>query len=194
MIIIIAVTVIATLIANELSDFSPWMATRLVRWSASQAFPEDPERAKARAEDLEAYVDAIPGKLSKLGSGLGFGAAGIREWTVRSFKGRPSWLRALPALPALPAVVVVPLAALLFVLSSVLGFFVFALVMGIFFILDKTDPPLGIGLTAAVWAPIVGVWVVKNILGTRKEDQAEAAASSDASTGASHTNNLGLGQ
>jgi hypothetical protein len=154
----------------------------MVRWSASQAFPEDPERAKERAEELEAYVDAIPGKLSKLGSGLGFGAAGVREWTVRSFKGRHPRPRTFPALPA---VVVVPLAALLFVLSSIIGFFVFALVMGIIFILDQTDAPLGIGLTAAIWAPIVGVWVGKNILGARKGNQAEGnAASSDPPTSA----------
>ena len=38
-------------------------------WCAGppQAFPDDPERAKDRAEKLEAHINAIPGKLFKLG-------------------------------------------------------------------------------------------------------------------------------
>ncbi len=91
----IVMAVIAALIANELSDFSPWVATSLVRWSAAQAFRDDPDRAEDRAEDLEADVNAIPGKLCKLGFGLSFGAAGVHKWTVRNLETGPRWLRVL---------------------------------------------------------------------------------------------------
>jgi hypothetical protein len=93
-IVSVIVTVASTLIVNGVSDYSPWVATRLVRWSARQAFPDDPERAKEREEELEANVGAIPGKLSKLVFGLGFGIAGVYELAHRSYRSGPWWARA----------------------------------------------------------------------------------------------------
>ena len=45
--------IVAGLLANELCEFSPWCARKLVRWSAFRRYA-DPGRAEMRAEELTA--------------------------------------------------------------------------------------------------------------------------------------------
>ena len=56
MIAVILVTVAATLIVNELTDLCPWLATRLVRWSAFRRYRCDTQRANTRADELAALI------------------------------------------------------------------------------------------------------------------------------------------
>jgi hypothetical protein len=50
---------------NEICDVSPWLAIRLVRWSARRRYA-NPTRAQVRAEELAALINDRPGKLFKL--------------------------------------------------------------------------------------------------------------------------------
>ena len=65
--------VLSGLAVNEFCDLSPWVARRLVRWSARLRYT-DPVRAETRAEELTALIDDRPGKLFKLLTALGFAA------------------------------------------------------------------------------------------------------------------------
>ncbi|TDC81353.1 hypothetical protein E1193_15070 [Micromonospora sp. KC606] len=69
--------VILGLLVNEITDISPWIARRLVRWSAYR-WTTDPEIAAGYAEEWEALIDDRPGKLFKLLTAVRFslGAAG----------------------------------------------------------------------------------------------------------------------
>ncbi|MGW6499352.1 hypothetical protein [Nonomuraea angiospora] len=68
--------IILGLVINEMCDVSPWLARRLIRWSARHQYV-DPERAELRAEELTALINGRPGKLFKLCTGLTFAAAAI---------------------------------------------------------------------------------------------------------------------
>lgn len=69
-------TLISGLLINECSDLSPWLAHKLVRWSAHLRYA-DPAEADDLATELAAWVTDRPGKLLKLLLALGFLASGI---------------------------------------------------------------------------------------------------------------------
>jgi hypothetical protein len=140
--------VLAAFMMTEFTDVSPWLATKLVRWSAAQAFPDDPEQAKDRAEELEAHISAIPGKLSKLGFGLSFGYAGLREWVGRGWHASPSWLQS-----ALKIVFVVVMGSVL-APTTLITFRLEALHTAVYVIWLANEPPL---IAAAVSAMTVSV-------------------------------------
>jgi WD40 repeat protein len=75
--------VVLGLVINEFSELSPWAARKVVRWSARVRYT-NPRRARARAEELSALIDARPGKLLKLITALCFAAAAIRAWLARA--------------------------------------------------------------------------------------------------------------
>jgi hypothetical protein len=58
-------------LVNEMCDISPWLAKRLVRWSAHHQYL-DRARAEIRAEELEALIESRPGKLFKLITAIPF--------------------------------------------------------------------------------------------------------------------------
>ena len=72
----VLISIVIGLIVNECCDVSPWCARKLVRWSAHQRYM-DPGRAAGRAEELEALIDARPGKLLKLLTALGFAGSAV---------------------------------------------------------------------------------------------------------------------
>jgi hypothetical protein len=69
--------------ANEITGWTEWLARRLARWSAYTRYA-DPERAKARAEELVAVIADRPGQVLKLLTAGGFAIAAIRAWIIRS--------------------------------------------------------------------------------------------------------------
>jgi hypothetical protein len=82
------------LLVNELCDVSPWLARRLVRWSAFRRYA-DPARAEARAEELAAVINARPGQLFKLTTTAGFAisaatVASLREGRTRRESNDPA--------------------------------------------------------------------------------------------------------
>ena len=66
-------SVLLGLMANEIGDVSPWLAKRIIRWSAAR-WSADSEEAAALAEEWSALLDERPGKLLKLFTALGFAA------------------------------------------------------------------------------------------------------------------------
>ncbi len=66
----------AGLLANELCEFGPWCARKLVRWSAFRRYT-DPGRAEMRAEELTALINDRPGNLFKLITAVCFAADAI---------------------------------------------------------------------------------------------------------------------
>jgi hypothetical protein len=72
--------VAAGLMAGECNDLAPWLAVRLVRWAARHRYPE---RAAARAEELQAVIAYRPSRLLKLATALGFAAATTSTITTR---------------------------------------------------------------------------------------------------------------
>jgi hypothetical protein len=75
--------VCSALAVNECCELSPWAAQKIARWSAHLRYT-DADRAKVRAEELAALVDGRPGKLFKLITAVGFGAAAFRVWAIRA--------------------------------------------------------------------------------------------------------------
>jgi hypothetical protein len=71
--------VVSALLINEFSDVCPWLARKVVRWSARVQYA-DRDRAQMREEELEALVDARPGKLFKLLTAAWFGVVAVRSW------------------------------------------------------------------------------------------------------------------
>jgi hypothetical protein len=63
------------LMVNECSDISPWLAHKIVRWSAWHHHDGDPERVTLRADELHDLVERQPAKLTKLAVAVGIGAA-----------------------------------------------------------------------------------------------------------------------
>jgi diguanylate cyclase (GGDEF)-like protein len=72
----ILIGIVTGLIANELCEFSPWCARKLVRWSAFRRYT-DPGRAELRAEELTRLINDRPGKLFKLITAVGFATAAV---------------------------------------------------------------------------------------------------------------------
>jgi hypothetical protein len=72
----ILISVILGLIINECSDVSPWCARKIMEWSAYRRYA-DLDRARERAEELTALIDARPGKLLKLCTALGFAGSAV---------------------------------------------------------------------------------------------------------------------
>ncbi len=93
----ILLTVIATLIVNEATSFSPWLAIRLTCWAAKRIYAPDADRAEQRKEEWEALIrsDSIPANISKLFFGLGFACAGLFCIAIR---GVPTVLEAIAEL------------------------------------------------------------------------------------------------
>ncbi|MGN9777069.1 PH domain-containing protein [Micromonospora sp. H33] len=67
----VVLALVLGLVVNEMTDLSPWLGRKLVTWSARLRYRDDP-RAEVRAEELAAVINDRPGKLFKLGTGLGF--------------------------------------------------------------------------------------------------------------------------
>jgi membrane protein YdbS with pleckstrin-like domain len=63
--------VVLGLLVNETTDLSPWLGRTFVGWSARIRYGRT-EKAKNRTEELQALIDARPGKLLKLLTGAGF--------------------------------------------------------------------------------------------------------------------------
>ena len=98
----IVLGIIAGLLANELCEFSPWCARKLVRWSAFRRYV-DPGRAEMRAEELTAVINARPGNLFKLITAVGFAANAVIVSSRRAVAREPNAsLCSNPALPASP--------------------------------------------------------------------------------------------
>ena len=68
--------IVAGLFANELCEFSPWCARKLVRWSAFRQYT-DRGRAEMRADEWTAVINDRPGNLFKLITAVGFTAAAV---------------------------------------------------------------------------------------------------------------------
>ncbi|WP_308424366.1 Rho termination factor N-terminal domain-containing protein [Microbispora bryophytorum] len=71
------------LIVAECTDTAPWLAKKLVRWSARLHYL-DGTRAAMRAEELEAVIESRPGKLFKLVTALLFTLQAGMSWTRRA--------------------------------------------------------------------------------------------------------------
>lgn len=75
----ILIGILTSLAAAEITAVNPWCAKKLVRWSARRRYADNQARAKIRAEELEAFIDARPGNLLKLMTALGFAAAAVAD-------------------------------------------------------------------------------------------------------------------
>jgi mycothiol system anti-sigma-R factor len=73
---VVVIPVLVGLGVTEFTDFCPWVARRMVRWSAYRRYP-DPDRAATKAEELEALIDDRPGRLFKLLTACGFAGAAL---------------------------------------------------------------------------------------------------------------------
>jgi hypothetical protein len=72
----IIVAVVATLVVNEFTELCPWLASKLVRWSAFRRY-RDRERAEMRAEELAAVIEQRPGHLLKLFTAVSFAVRAV---------------------------------------------------------------------------------------------------------------------
>ncbi|GLY24751.1 hypothetical protein [Micromonospora sp. NBRC 101691] len=71
------------LLVNEITDVSPWLAKKLVRWSAYR-WTSDPGLAEAYADEWAAIIEDRPGKLFKLLTALRFALAAAGRSAARS--------------------------------------------------------------------------------------------------------------
>jgi len=62
--------------ATELTEISPWLARKVVRWSARHWSP-DPEQRAAYEEEWTSVVDERPGKVLKLFTAAGFAGGAV---------------------------------------------------------------------------------------------------------------------
>lgn len=67
----IVLAIVLGLVVNEMTDVSPWLG-RLLATSSARLRYQNLQRAEIRAEELAAVINDRPGKLLKLGTGLGF--------------------------------------------------------------------------------------------------------------------------
>ncbi|MFD0889442.1 hypothetical protein ACFQ08_33320 [Streptosporangium algeriense] len=82
--------VVLGLAVNEACDLSPWLAGKIVRWSARVRYGNG-ERAETRAEELSSLIDDRPGKLFKLITAVGFALGAATERARRAGRSiRPS--------------------------------------------------------------------------------------------------------
>jgi hypothetical protein len=77
----ILLSILTSLAAAEITAINPWCAKKLVRWSARRRYADNQARAKIRAEELEAFIDARPGNLLKLMTAAAFAAAAVAGMT-----------------------------------------------------------------------------------------------------------------
>ncbi|POM24842.1 hypothetical protein BTM25_34800 [Actinomadura rubteroloni] len=75
--------VAAGLVAAECGDLAPWIARRLVVWSAHARY-RDAERAAVRTEELQAVLADRPTRLLKLATAFGFTLAAVATLTTRA--------------------------------------------------------------------------------------------------------------
>ncbi|GIH09259.1 hypothetical protein Rhe02_73260 [Rhizocola hellebori] len=87
----LAVAVVTGLLVNEWSDASPWLARRIVQWSARRRYGRG-QRAEIRSEELSAFIDDRPGKLLKLFTAMGFAMTAI---LVKSGTQSTPWVQRL---------------------------------------------------------------------------------------------------
>lgn len=80
--------VLLPLMLNEFSDVSPWLARRMVAWSARIKYGDDP-RAEIQAEAWAAVINDRPGKLFKLATGLWWLSDTLAEYLWRLIAGEP---------------------------------------------------------------------------------------------------------
>ena len=98
----IVLGIVAGLLANELCEFSPWCARKLVRWSAFRRYA-DSGRAEMRAEELTAVINNRPGNLFKLITAVRFAANAVIVSCRRAVAREPNAsLYSNPALAAIP--------------------------------------------------------------------------------------------
>ncbi|WP_425965861.1 hypothetical protein [Streptosporangium sp. DT93] len=88
----IVIGVLLGLAVNEACDLSPWLARKLVQWSARFKYGKS-ERAEVRAEELSAMIDSRPGKLLKLATGLIFSVSALVGWGKSRFVGSLMMIR-----------------------------------------------------------------------------------------------------
>ena len=84
----VAAAIVLGLIVNEMSDVSPWLARKLVVWSAQLRYGEA-SCGDVRAEELMALIEHRPGKLLKVGTALGFFASSLLGRIRRRVTGDP---------------------------------------------------------------------------------------------------------
>lgn len=72
----VTLTVLLGLLVNECCDVSPWLARRLVRWSARRRYGNS-ARGDTRAEELVALIDDRPGKILKVLTATGFAVTAV---------------------------------------------------------------------------------------------------------------------
>lgn len=92
--------IITGLAINECCDVAPWLARKLVRWSARRRYAP-PSRAELRAEELAAYIDDCPGKLFKLFTALIFAIKAVairRKVALAVAPPNPLWWPTAPAI------------------------------------------------------------------------------------------------
>lgn len=75
------------LLVNEVTDISPAIARRLVRWSAYR-WTTNPEIAAGYAEEWTALINARPGKLLKILTGIRFSLGAIGRAAPRFARDR----------------------------------------------------------------------------------------------------------
>jgi hypothetical protein len=93
-IIEIGITVVATLLVNEMTDISPWIAIEFARWAAKRIYANDKKRMARRAEDWESHIrNSLPTNLSKLCFGLSLGCAATACMALRQVSPARSALR-----------------------------------------------------------------------------------------------------
>jgi hypothetical protein len=90
----IVLTVIVTLIVDDLARSSRWSAAKVVRWSAERIYVSDSERAARRAEEWDGLVsDSIPSDISALFVGISLGAFAVACMARRGVTGVASRCR-----------------------------------------------------------------------------------------------------
>lgn len=93
--------IVTGLLANELCEFGPWCARKLVRWSAFRRYT-NPARAEMRAEELTALINDRPGNLFKLITAVCFAANAIIVCGRRAIAREPGADRGVLPLPTSP--------------------------------------------------------------------------------------------
>jgi hypothetical protein len=91
----VVLTILLGLMVNEMTDISPWLAHRIVRWAAYRWSP-DAEIAAGYAEEWAAIIDERPGRLFKLGTAVGFAGAAAFRTLPRRLEGLRAVWRSLP--------------------------------------------------------------------------------------------------
>lgn len=92
----IVLAAVVTLIVNEVTGVSPWLAIRLMRWAAMHIYATNADRAVQRKEEWEALIsdsDSIPTDIAKLFFGLGLACTGLYWIMIRCV---PSVLETIP--------------------------------------------------------------------------------------------------